>query len=112
MARSFNSWPNLRQRIQTYVGTALMQVANSCIQQTKAGPGTRCDKGPHLRRSDQHGHSSSVATDLLPQPWSESQMKERWVPIIGFEGLYEVSDLGHVRSLPRNGTWTKTVRLL
>lgn len=26
---------------------------------------------------------------------------ERWLPIAGFEGCYEVSDLGRVRSLPR-----------
>jgi hypothetical protein len=25
---------------------------------------------------------------------------ERWLPVVGFEGLYEVSDLGRVRSLP------------
>lgn len=26
---------------------------------------------------------------------------ERWLPVPGYEGLYEVSDLGRVRSLPR-----------
>lgn len=26
---------------------------------------------------------------------------ERWLPIAGYEGLYDVSDLGRVRSLPR-----------
>ena len=26
---------------------------------------------------------------------------ERWLPVPGWEGLYEVSDLGRVRSLPR-----------
>lgn len=26
---------------------------------------------------------------------------ERWLPVVGFEGLYEVSDLGRVRSLTR-----------
>lgn len=26
---------------------------------------------------------------------------ERWLPVVGWEGLYEVSDLGRVRSLPR-----------
>lgn len=26
---------------------------------------------------------------------------ELWKPVVGFEGLYEVSDLGRVRSLPR-----------
>lgn len=31
-------------------------------------------------------------------------MGEQWVPVVGFEGLYEVSDAGNVRSLPRPGT--------
>jgi hypothetical protein len=26
---------------------------------------------------------------------------ELWLPITGYEGLYEVSNLGHVRSIPR-----------
>jgi hypothetical protein len=29
---------------------------------------------------------------------------EAWLPVIGYEGLYEVSDLGRVRSLPRFNT--------
>jgi hypothetical protein len=35
------------------------------------------------------------------------QNAERWAPIRGFEGLYEVSDHGRVRSLPRaaEGRW-------
>ena len=28
-------------------------------------------------------------------------MVELWRPVVGFEGFYEVSNLGHVRSLPR-----------
>ncbi|SRR5258706_13184637 len=28
-------------------------------------------------------------------------MLERWLPVIGLENSYQVSDLGHVRSLPR-----------
>ena len=28
-------------------------------------------------------------------------MNENWLPVVGYEGLYEVSDLGRVRSLPR-----------
>lgn len=28
-------------------------------------------------------------------------MKERWLPVVGWEGLYEVSDLGRVRSVDR-----------
>jgi hypothetical protein len=29
-------------------------------------------------------------------------MYERWMPVVGFEGLYEVSDIGRVLSLDRN----------
>lgn len=36
-------------------------------------------------------------------------MTERWMPVTGYEGLYEVSDWGRVRSLPRT---TTTGRLL
>lgn len=35
-------------------------------------------------------------------------MTEKWKPVVGFEGLYEVSDLGRVRSLDR--IITRTVR--
>jgi len=28
-------------------------------------------------------------------------MQETWLPVVGYEGLYEVSDLGRVRSLPK-----------
>lgn len=31
-------------------------------------------------------------------------MKEVWKPVVGFEGLYEVSNLGNVKSIERNGT--------
>lgn len=33
-----------------------------------------------------------------------TQSIERWLPVVGWEGLYEVSDLGRVKSLPRVGT--------
>lgn len=38
---------------------------------------------------------------------------ERWLPVVGYEGYYEVSDLGRVRSLPRvtNGSFGGTRRL-
>jgi hypothetical protein len=29
---------------------------------------------------------------------------ESWLPVVGYDGLYEVSDLGRVRSLPRQRT--------
>jgi len=41
----------------------------------------------------------------------EKVTEERWLPIVGYEGLYEVSDLGRVRSLARNGT-SKNGRIL
>lgn len=31
-------------------------------------------------------------------------MTEEWRPVVGYEGLYEVSNLGRVKSLPRKGT--------
>ena len=31
-------------------------------------------------------------------------MQEIWKPVVGYEGLYEISNLGRVKSLPRNGT--------
>lgn len=31
-------------------------------------------------------------------------LKEEWKPVIGYEGLYEVSSLGRIKSLPRNTT--------
>jgi hypothetical protein len=34
----------------------------------------------------------------------ESIVEERWLPIVEYEGLYEVSDLGRVKSLARKGT--------
>ena len=36
--------------------------------------------------------------------------KEIWRPVKGFEGLYEVSDLGNVRSLDRTITEKNTLR--
>lgn len=35
-------------------------------------------------------------------------MTEQWKPVVGFEGLYEVSDLGRVRSLDRS--WMQVAR--
>ena len=37
-------------------------------------------------------------------------IKEVWKPVCGYEGLYEVSDLGNVRSLPRNTTKGKVLK--
>lgn len=38
-------------------------------------------------------------------------MTERWLPVVGYEGLYEVSDLGRVRSVRRLGTDGRVLRL-
>ena len=37
-------------------------------------------------------------------------MQEVWRPVVGWEGLYEVSSLGRVKCLPRK--WVPTARLL
>lgn len=31
-------------------------------------------------------------------------MQEVWKPVVGYEGIYEVSNLGRIKSIPRNGT--------
>lgn len=36
--------------------------------------------------------------------------EERWLPVVGFDGLYEVSDYGRVRSLPRTVQWGRDGR--
>ena len=41
---------------------------------------------------------AAPGTDQLTQ---DELMKEVWLPVRGYEGLYEVSDLGRVRSLDR-----------
>jgi hypothetical protein len=38
--------------------------------------------------------------------------KEIWKPILGYEGLYEVSNLGRIRSLPRKGTHIKEIHII
>jgi hypothetical protein len=38
-------------------------------------------------------------------------MKETWKPIKKYEGLYEVSNLGNVRSLPRNTTKGRILKI-
>lgn len=48
----------------------------------------------------------------LPMPLSYNYVTEVWLPVNDYEGLYEVSNLGAVRSLPRNTTRGKLVRLV
>ena len=54
-----------------------------------------CNK--HYHRWQKHG-------DPLWCPDPPADLPgEGWLPIVGYENLYEVSDLGRLRSLPRNG---------
>lgn len=39
-------------------------------------------------------------------------MEEEWKPIKGYEGIYDVSSFGRVRSYPRNGTRDKDVHII
>jgi DNA-binding transcriptional LysR family regulator len=39
-----------------------------------------------------------------------NDVTERWLPVVRYEGLYEVSDWGRVRSLPRNTTRGKILK--
>lgn len=36
---------------------------------------------------------------------------EKWLPVVGYEGVYEVSNLGRVKSLPRRGRKTELIML-
>lgn len=41
---------------------------------------------------------------------ADGSSAERWLPVVGYEGCYEVSDLGRVRSIPRarsGGGWLR-----
>ena len=38
---------------------------------------------------------------------TEGEINKVWKPIDGFKGVYEVSNFGNVKSLPRNGTVKK-----
>jgi hypothetical protein len=44
---------------------------------------------------------SEFTPALFPRDYEPIGPVERWVPVAGFEGAYEVSDLGRVRSLDR-----------
>jgi hypothetical protein len=33
--------------------------------------------------------------------WQQAELYEEWLPVVGYEGFYEVSNWGRVRSLPR-----------
>lgn len=46
----------------------------------------------------------------MDQSITPSGEPERWLPAVGWEGLYEVSGLGRVRSLPRLGTYGKILK--
>ena len=37
-----------------------------------------------------------------------AKVGEEWRPVVNYEGLYEVSNYGRVRSLPRNTTLLET----
>lgn len=43
---------------------------------------------------------------------STQRRKEKWKPVRGYEGLYDVSSYGRVRSYPRNGTKEKGLHIL
>ena len=41
---------------------------------------------------------------------SNPSIKEQWLPVVGYEGLYLVSDTGRVVSLPRNNTFGRELK--
>jgi hypothetical protein len=55
--------------------------------------------------SDNVSTPVSGETETLTRSESTTASEERWLPIPGYEGLYEVSDLGRVRSKKRSSEW-------
>jgi hypothetical protein len=50
-----------------------------------------------------------MQTTIFTQPQDQITV-ERWLPVVGYEGLYEVSDWGNVRSLDRISRRGRTLR--
>lgn len=55
---------------------------------------------------------SESRTPDLPVPAAPDDEPERWLPVADYEDLYLVSTLGRVRSLPRNTTSGRIMRLV
>lgn len=55
----------------------------------------------HYRRWSRTGDPTQTAENQIPLPVDNPHPGERWLPVVGYEGLYEVSDHGRVRSLDR-----------
>lgn len=49
--------------------------------------------------------SKRIIRERIPRYAKRLYLKERWVSIVGWEGLYEVSDRGRVRSFDRTVTY-------
>ena len=41
-----------------------------------------------------------------------AEARKRWLPVVGYESYYEVSDQGRIRSLDREIEWNETTRVL
>jgi hypothetical protein len=52
-----------------------------------------------------------MGKSVTPQPMLPFEDPERWLPVVRYEGLYEVSDLGRVRSMDRAIPFKGTTRL-
>lgn len=72
----------------------------------------------HERREHEVKKENNQATIYCSRPalfcglCEECKVKEEWKPICGYEGIYDVSNYGRVRSYPRNGTRDKRVHIL
>lgn len=56
--------------------------------------------------------SAFLLTFMLTKTINVMQYTEEiWKDVIGYEGLYQVSNLGRIKSLPRNGTVKNTIIL-
>ena len=54
-----------------------------------------------LEHQPEANHYDTLERDRMAAQQSTQNTPERWLPVPGYEGMYEVSSVGRVRSLPR-----------
>ena len=73
-------------------------------------PDGYCQPGSHVVRWSCGARNAQLLTTALPV-MTESYSAEHWAPVLGFEGYYEVSTWGQVRSVERLITLTDHPKL-
>lgn len=72
------------------------------------------DPATCVNRSGATADSPTIKESNVPNTAERTVVTETWRPVAGYQGFYEVSDLGHVRSLDRwiecSNRWGSTTR--